>query len=70
MIHRFINALSYAFEMGWKIFWALLLGFTLSGAVQAVVTKGGMSQLLPVSRPGTILLIFRFATTGGPKCYA
>jgi hypothetical protein len=41
MIHRFINALSYAFEMGWKIFWALLLGFTLSGAVQAVVTKGG-----------------------------
>ena len=35
------TALGMAFVMGWEILWALVLGFTLSGVVQAVVTKGG-----------------------------
>ena len=33
-----------------------MLGFALSGVVQAVVTKGEMGRLLPDSRPRTILL--------------
>lgn len=42
-----LDALPMAFAMGWEILWALILGFTLSGVVQAVVTKGKMARLLP-----------------------
>src|ERR1700730_2833262 len=45
--HALLTALSMAFSMGWEILWALILGFALSGVVQAVVTKGEMSRLLP-----------------------
>ena len=33
-----MHALSMAFAMGWEILWPLILGFTLSGVVQAVVS--------------------------------
>src|SRR3954469_4711839 len=33
--------------MTWEILWALVLGFALSGAVQAVVSKSEMTRLLP-----------------------
>jgi uncharacterized membrane protein YraQ (UPF0718 family) len=33
--------------MGWEILWALILGFVLSGAVQAVVSKQQIRRLLP-----------------------
>src|ERR1700704_1147724 len=41
------DALSFAFGMFWEILWALILGFALSAAVQAVVAKGEMRRLLP-----------------------
>jgi uncharacterized membrane protein YraQ (UPF0718 family) len=34
-------------RMTWEILWALVLGFALSGAVQAVVSKSEMTRLLP-----------------------
>ena len=49
-------ALAMAFAMGWQILWPLVLGFVLSGFVQAVVTKGEMSRLLPDSSARTILI--------------
>ena len=36
-----------AAAMGWEILWPLILGFALSGAIQAIVSKGEMSRLLP-----------------------
>jgi uncharacterized protein len=45
-----------SFLMGWEILWPLVLGFALSGVVQAVVTKGEMSRLLPDSSARTILI--------------
>jgi uncharacterized membrane protein YraQ (UPF0718 family) len=45
------DALSFAFGTFWEILWALILGFALSGAVQAVVSKGEMRRLLPTTRP-------------------
>jgi uncharacterized membrane protein YraQ (UPF0718 family) len=42
-----IDALSFAFGMFWEILWALVLGFALSAAVQAVVSKREMQRLLP-----------------------
>jgi uncharacterized protein len=41
------DALRTSFGMFWEILWALILGFALSGAVQAVVSKGEMRRWLP-----------------------
>src|SRR5437867_5173630 len=49
-----VRALSFAFGMFWEILWALILGFALSGAVQAVVSKGEMRRLLPDDSPRSI----------------
>jgi uncharacterized membrane protein YraQ (UPF0718 family) len=40
--------------MGWEILWPLILGFALSGAVQAVVSHKQMAKLLPDDSPRTI----------------
>src|SRR5881394_689307 len=40
--------------MTWEILWALVLGFALSAAVQAVVSKSEMARLLPDSSPRTL----------------
>jgi len=45
--HALVSALYMAFAMGCEILWPLILGFALSGVVQAVATKGEMSRLLP-----------------------
>src|ERR671937_399549 len=49
-----VQALSFAFGMFWEILWALILGFSLSGAVQAVVSKAGMRRLLPDDSPRSL----------------
>jgi len=45
------EALEFAFAMTWEILWALVLGFALSAVVQAVVSKGEISRLLPDDAP-------------------
>ncbi|HSS49127.1 MAG TPA: permease [Thermoanaerobaculia bacterium] len=45
--HHVLHALSMAFAMLWEILWALILGFGLSGGVQAVASKKEVSRLLP-----------------------
>jgi uncharacterized protein len=52
--HEIVRALSFTGGMTWEILWALILGFTLSGLVQAVVSKEEMRRLLPDDLPGTI----------------
>jgi uncharacterized protein len=49
-----LDALSFAAGMTWEILWALILGFALSGVVQAVVSKEEMRRLLPDDRPRTV----------------
>jgi len=65
-----VRALGAAFVMGWDILWALVLGFTLSGVVQAVVTKGEMSRLLPDASPRTILLASALGAASSSCSYA
>jgi hypothetical protein len=48
------QGLSFAFAMFWEILWALVLGFALSGVVQAVVSKSEMSRLLPDDSPRSL----------------
>jgi uncharacterized protein len=40
------DALGNAFQMAWEVWWALILGFLLSGIVQAWVTRGQMERVL------------------------
>jgi uncharacterized membrane protein YraQ (UPF0718 family)/YHS domain-containing protein len=40
------DALGNGFQMAWEVWWALILGFLLSGVVQAWVTPGQMERVL------------------------
>ena len=51
-----VDALSFAFGMFWEILWALVLGFALSGVVQAVVSKAEMRRLMPDDSPRTLAI--------------
>jgi uncharacterized membrane protein YraQ (UPF0718 family) len=44
-----------AFAMFWVILWPLVLGFALSGVIQAVVSKQQMARVLGNDRPRTLL---------------
>src|SRR3981189_908370 len=54
MTESILRALSMAFAMGWEILWPLILGFTLSAVVQAVVSHREMARLLPDDGPRSI----------------
>jgi uncharacterized protein len=54
MIKAVADALGMAFAMGWEILWPLILGFALSGVVQAVVSHREMVRLLTNDRPRSI----------------
>jgi uncharacterized membrane protein YraQ (UPF0718 family)/YHS domain-containing protein len=48
------NSFYEAFSMFWETLWALVLGFGLSGAVQAFVSRGQMRRALGDHRPATV----------------
>src|SRR5213078_5150371 len=52
--HDVIDSLREGFFMFWETLWALVLGFTLSGAVQAFVSKEDMQRVLGDHRPATV----------------
>src|SRR5437763_8178345 len=54
LINALGHALWMAFAMFWEILWPLILGFGLSGAVQAVVSKSQMTKLLPDDSPKSL----------------
>src|SRR5579875_2952425 len=48
------DSLREAFAMFWQTFWALVLGFALSGAVQAFVSRDGMRRVLGGHGPAAL----------------
>ncbi len=64
------DALSFAFGMFWEILWALILGFALSGVVQAVVSKGEMRRLLPDDSPRSLSLASGLGAASSSCSYA
>ena len=64
------HALNIAFGMTWEILWALVLGFALSGAVQAVVSKSEMTRLLPDDSPRTIAIACGLGAASSSCSYA
>jgi uncharacterized membrane protein YraQ (UPF0718 family) len=53
-MHPLTHMLGIAGSMTWEILWALILGFFLSAAVQAVVSKESIGRLLPDDSPKTL----------------
>jgi uncharacterized protein len=68
--HELWRALSFAFGMTWEVLWALILGFALSGMVQAVVSKREMSRLLPDDSPKTLLVATGLGAASSSCSYA
>ncbi len=65
-----LDALSFAFGMFWEILWALILGFALSGVVQAVVSKREMRRLLPDDSPRTLAVATALGAASSSCSYA
>src|SRR5207247_8855047 len=65
-----VQALSFAFGMFWEILWALILGFALSGAVQALVSKQEMRRLLPDDSPRSLALAAGLGAASSSCSYA
>jgi len=65
-----LHALQLAGGMAWEILWALILGFALSGAVQAVVSKSEMTRLLPDDRPRSLALACGLGAASSSCSYA
>jgi uncharacterized protein len=64
------HALSMAFAMFWEILWALILGFALSGVVQAVVSKKEMTRLLPNDSARTLAIACGLGAASSSCSYA
>jgi uncharacterized protein len=65
-----VDALSFAFGMLWEILWALILGFALSGIVQAVVSKRELQRLLPDDSPRTLAVATGLGAASSSCSYA
>src|SRR3989442_11210857 len=68
--HELVRALSFAGGMAWEILWALILGFALSGVVQAVVSKQEMRRLLPDDSPRTLAVASALGAASSSCSYA
>jgi len=68
--HEIIRALSFSAGMGWAILWALILGFALSGVVQAVVSKREMRRLMPDDSPKTLAVASAVGAASSSCSYA
>jgi uncharacterized protein len=64
------HALDLAFSMTWEVLWALVLGFALSAAVQAVVSKREMVRLLPDDSPRSLAIACGLGAASSSCSYA
>jgi uncharacterized membrane protein YraQ (UPF0718 family) len=68
--HELWQAISFALGMTWEVLWALILGFALSGVVQAVVSKREMRRLLPDDSPKTLAVASGLGAASSSCSYA
>src|SRR5438094_7479382 len=56
--------------MTWEVLWALILGFALSGAIQALVSKREMRRLMPDDSPKTLVVASGLGAASSSCSYA
>src|SRR5213592_4689552 len=64
------DALVTAFDMFWEVLWPLVLGFALSGVIQAVVSHRSMARLLGDDSPKSLTLATLFGMASSSCSYA
>jgi len=64
------HALAVAGTMTWQVLWSLILGFTLSAIVQAVVRRETITRLLGDDRPRTLALATGLGAASSSCSYA
>jgi uncharacterized membrane protein YraQ (UPF0718 family) len=64
------HALAVAGSMTWEITWSLILGFTLSAIVQAVVRREAITRRLGSDRPATLALAAGLGAASSSCSYA
>jgi len=64
------HALGLAGSMTWEVTWSLILGFTLSGIVQAVVRRQAVIRLLGDDRPRTLAVAAGLGAASSSCSYA
>jgi uncharacterized membrane protein YraQ (UPF0718 family) len=69
-VHAIAQALLLAAGMAWQVGWSLFLGFALSAAVQALVSKERMQQLLGRDGVREIALATAFGAASSSCSYA
>ncbi len=65
-----VDSAKEAFFMFWETLWALVLGFALSGVVQAFVAKEDMQRLLGDHRPASVARATGFGMVSSSCSYA
>ena len=70
VLHALVDALRTAFAMFWEILWPLMLGFALSGVIQAVVSHKAMARLLGKDSPASVALSALFGAASSSCSYA
>jgi hypothetical protein len=69
-LNDILNSLREAFFMFWETLWALVLGFGLSGAVQAFVSKEQMQRVMGDHRPPAVARATFFGMVSSSCSYA
>lgn len=64
------NALAIAGSMGWQILWPLVLGFTLSGVIQAIVRKERIVALMRDDSPRSLSIAAILGAASSSCSYA
>ena len=70
LLTSILAALWMAFSMFWEILWPLILGFALSGIVQAVVSHQAMARALGGDSPKNLTLATLFGIASSSCSYA
>ena len=70
LVHELGEALLMALGMAWQVGWSLVLGFALSGAVQALVSKERMQRVLGRDGVREIALATGFGAASSSCSYA
>lgn len=70
VVHAVTHALIISGGMAWDILWSLILGFTLSASIQAVVRKKTIAHLLGNASPTSIATAAGFGIASSSCSYA
>lgn len=70
VVHGLLHALAIAGTMTWEVLWALILGFTLSAIVQALVRRSTITKLLGDDKPKTLLIAMGLGAASSSCSYA